>query len=59
VWRECGLDERRETSVRPLTQHTHHTQVVGAIFRMNVDGITPGADYLAARPEVLAELLEG
>lgn len=34
-------------------------QVLGAIFRMNVDGVTPGANYLAAHPEVVTELMEG
>ena len=34
-------------------------QVLGAIFRIDVDGATPGADYLVAHPEVVTELLEG
>ena len=34
-------------------------QVLGAIFRMNVDGETPGADYLEARHVLLAQLLDG
>ena len=69
----CALRPRR--AVRQATQpgesktHTAHhhrpffylslNQVIGAVFRINVDGATPGADYLAAHPDVVAELLEG